>query len=202
VNLLAHAFLANGDPERIVGQLCGDFVRGSNLADFPPAIQSGIRCHRAVDSYTDKHPDNLVARNLFTVPHRRFAGIVVDVVYDHFLAKEWQSYCEIPLQDYTTLVNATLKQHQGLLPAGLVRFSQLLASEDTLQRNLHRDHIELTLQRIAGRSTSLAPLATVSGAMWAQETALKSTFDSFFPQLVSYTRSYQKKLALRSHDGE
>ena len=194
MNLLAHAFLANGDPDRIVGQLCGDFVRGSDLAAYPDSIQMGIRCHRAIDSYTDQHPLNADARNLFESPHRRFAGVAVDVIYDYFLASDWQIYCDTPLDEYTELVTESLQSRHDLLPHGLQRFLELIKAENTLLRNLERSHIELTLERISLRRKSLAPLATAAVPMWQQEAALKVAFDSFFPQLVSYTREYQKKL--------
>ncbi len=194
VNLLAHAFLAEGDPDRIVGQLCGDFVRGSDLSAFSPAIQDGIRCHRAVDSFTDKHPVNIAARNLFEPPYRRFAGIAVDVVYDHFLAVAWDQHSDIPLQDYTALVTQSLQANFQVLPHALQRFTGLLESEDTMYRNLERSHIELTLGRIAGRRKSMRPLATIAPLVWERESSLKRSFDSFFPELVSYTHSYRKKL--------
>jgi len=194
VNLLAHAFLADGNPDRIVGQLCGDFVRGSDLSSYPVLIQAGIRCHRAVDSFTDQHTDNRNARNLFLPPHRRFAGIAVDVIYDHFLATDWDRYSEVPLQEYTALVKESLADQLDLLPAGLQRFKSLLDQEDTLYRNHDRDHIDLTLQRISSRRRSLEPLATIAPVVRVHEQALKQSFDSFFPQLVSYTRTYQKKL--------
>lgn len=195
VNLLAHAFLANGDPNRIVGQLCGDFVRGSDLSAFAPEIQIGIRCHRVVDSFTDKHTDTIAARNLFESPHRRFAGIAVDVVYDHFLACDWDQYCDLPLLEYAALVMQSLEGNYSVLPAALQRFTGLLQAENTLYLNLQRDHIETTLERIAGRRGSMAPLASIAPLVWERESALKRSFDSFFPQLMSYTQSYHKKLA-------
>ena len=201
VNLLAHAFLANGVPDRIVGQLCGDFVRGSDLSAYPPLVQVGIRCHRAVDTFTDQHAETLAARNLFQAPHRRFAGIAVDVIYDHFLASDWDQYSDVPLQEYTSLVADSLAARHEVLPEGLRRFKGLLDVEDTLYRNLQRDHIDLTLQRISGRRESFSDLATIAPLAWAQEPALKRSFDRFFPQLLSYTRTYQnKKLALEKLD--
>ena len=202
VNLLAHAFLANGDPDRIVGQLCGDFVRGSDLEAYAASIQAGIRCHRAVDTCTDKHPDNIAARNLFEPPHRRFAGIAVDVIYDHFLACDWQQYSDVPLPEYTALVTQCLESRFEVLPEGLQRFKGLLEVENTLYRNLYRDHIGLTLQRIASRRKSMAPLATIEPLVWQHEQSLKRSFERFFPQLVSYTITYQKKLATQGLDRE
>lgn len=197
MNLLAHAFLANADPERIVGQLCGDFVRGSNLDAYPGPIQAGIRCHRAVDSYTDQHLVNLTARNLFESPHRRFAGIAVDIIYDYFLANSWARYSTVSLREYTELVDRALQKHHQKLPAGLQRFAGLLASEGTLYRNLDRDHIDLTLYRISKRHKSFTPLASIAPLMWQQEAALRDAFDRFFPELVSYTLEYQKEDGIR-----
>jgi len=199
--LLAHAFLANGDPDRIVGQLCGDFVRGSDLSAYPPTIQLGIACHRAVDSYTDRHPENLVARNLFERPYRRFAGITVDVIYDYFLAANWNNYSDVSLEEYTELVVRSLQSRYNLLPAGLQRFLDLIRAENTLLQNRNREHIELTLARISLRRKSMAPLATVAGPMWQQEARLKISFDRFFPQLVSYTTDYKNKLESRNYNG-
>jgi len=88
----------------------------------------------------------------------------------------------------------SLQSRHDLLPHGLQRFLELIKAENTLLRNLERSHIELTLERISLRRKSLAPLATAAVPMWQQEAALKVAFDSFFPQLVSYTREYQKKL--------
>jgi len=88
----------------------------------------------------------------------------------------------------------SLAARHDVLPEGLRRFKGLLDLEDTLYRNLQRDHIDLTLQRISSRRKSVRSLATIAPLVWAQEHALRRSFDCFFPQLVSYTRSYQKKL--------
>jgi len=186
VNLLAHVFFANAEPAAIVGQLCGDFVRGSRLDQFPAPIQAAIRAHRAIDSFTDSHPLNRQARALFAAPHRRFAGIIIDVAYDHFLAKDWHSYCDIALPDYAKLVSEALELHHSVLPQNLQRFAPYLRSEKILQNNIHKKHIELTLTRISNRRESMAPLATAGGPLWSNEISLRQIFDEFFPLLIKY----------------
>lgn len=199
VNFLAHVFLANGNPDSIVGQLCGDFVRGSSLDSYPSAIVRGIEVHRAVDSYTDSHPLNLRARSLFKAPHRRYAGIICDVLYDHFLALDWHQYCDQPLNDYVALVIEALEQQQSILPARLREFLPYLKSQQILQNNVSREHIELTLQRISARRASMAPLATAAPSMWQLESALKDLFDEFFPQLIAHAGEVQQRV--RDRDG-
>jgi len=194
VNFLAHVFLANSDPDSIVGQLCGDFIRGSDLDHFPAAVVRGIKVHRAVDSFTDKHPVNLQARQLFSAPHRRYAGIITDVAYDHYLALDWRNYSDIPLQEYSTLVDQSLSSRFAVLPESLQRFAPYLQSEKILQNNIHRAHIELTLERISLRRKSMAPLATAAPSLWLNNDQLKYHFDRFFPELIEYTKGVQYKL--------
>ncbi len=195
MNFLAHVYLANGDPDSIVGQLCGDFVRGTDLARFPTAIAQAIRVHRAVDTYTDRHPLNRQARQLFEAPHRRYAGIITDVAYDHYLALEWQSYCDVPLPEYVALVNESLASRYSVLPENLQRFLPYLKSEKILQNNYYPAHIELTLERISRRRDSMKPLATAAPLLWQNSDRLKHLFDDFFPQLIAHTRELQKKSA-------
>ncbi len=175
----------------MVGQLCGDFVRGSSLTQFPDAIQHGIRLHRAIDSYTDKHPLNRQARDLFTDPHRRFAGIVTDVAYDHFLAIRWSDYCEMPLVDYAVQVSDALQVYRDVLPDNLKRFAPYLESEQILQRNIDKAHIDLTLDRISQRRKSMQPLSTAAPKLWANEAQLSRLFDAFFPQLIDHVDNLQ-----------
>lgn len=194
MNFLAHVFLANSDPDSIVGQLCGDFIRGTDLDRFPAAVVRGIKVHRAVDSFTDKHPVNLQARQLFSAPHRRYAGIITDVAYDHYLALDWRNYSDIPLREYSALVDQSLSSRFAVLPEGLQRFAPYLQSEKILENNIHRDHIELTLGRISMRRNSMAPLATAAPVLWRHSDQLKQHFDRFFPELIQFSRGMQQKL--------
>ena len=197
MNFLAHVFLANGDPDAIVGQLCGDFVRGSQLHGYPQAIVHGIHVHRAVDSFTDQHPLNRQARGLFESPYRRFAGIICDVVYDHFLALDWDQHCDMPLPEYAALVDESLLRQSHVLPQRLVNFMPYLRSEKILQSNSDPSHIDLTLERIAGRRKSMAPLASASTVLWQHRDPLHEIFRQFFPELIQHTREVQQ---LRNED--
>lgn len=193
MNFLAHVFLGNAQPSAIVGQLCGDFVRGSALEGFSVPVQAAIRHHRAVDSFTDRHEVNLAARELFSAPHRRFAGIIVDVVYDHFLAMDWDRYCDIPLRQYVDLVHESLASHEAMLPDTLKRFAPILQSEKILQNNTQQAHIDLTLRRLSQRRKSMLPLATAAPHLWRNESELKQAFDQFFPELIAFSENHRRQ---------
>ncbi len=189
VNFLAHVYFAKGDSARIAGQLLGDFVRGPRLEQFPAEIATAIRTHRAIDSYTDRHALNREARDLFEPPLRRYAGIVVDVVYDHFLALGWADYCETSLDDYAEQVDAALIEHSAVLPEPLRRFAAFMQRESLLPGNLNRAQIDLTLERIATRSPRMKPLASAPAVLWQHEERLHDLFREFFPQLQNHVES-------------
>ena len=101
MNYLAHLHLGGPAPQQLLGSLYGDFVKGSLEGRFPPALEAAIRLHRHIDSYTDRHPLVLAALARFPRERRRFAGIVLDVFFDHCLAAHGGNYAEQPLEQFT-----------------------------------------------------------------------------------------------------
>ena len=89
MNYLAHVHLAEPSAAGRFGALLGDFVKGAPDPELPPSVRRGILMHRRIDAHTDAHPVHRTSRRRFAGPRRRFAGIIVDVAYDHFLASAW-----------------------------------------------------------------------------------------------------------------
>ena len=184
MNYLAHSLFTDSDELLVVGQYCGDFVRGGNLQGFPPRVRDGISLHRRIDSYTDSHPVNLQARNLFSKPYRRFAGIITDVLYDHFLAQNWQEFSDISLQSHAEFVYGAQQNHFDLLPPDLQRFATMVIERNALVSYLDITTVEQVLERISRRSPRFQTLATASGPMRDNYQQLRGCFDDFFPDLV------------------
>src|SRR5699024_8931556 len=101
MNFLAHALLAGDDPDLEVGGILGDFVRGRPDPTLPAGLRRGIALHRAVDAFTDRHPDVAAARRLFDPPWRRYAGIMLDVWFDHCLARDFGRWSDWPLEVFS-----------------------------------------------------------------------------------------------------
>src|SRR6476661_6124760 len=116
MNYLAHLFLSEGTPESLIGNLLGDFVKGTPVNLYPEEIRKGIDLHRKVDSYTDSHAIVRSSKSLVCADRRRFAGVLIDVFYDHFLAKNWLEYSEIPLRDFSRHVYKILQDNRDILP--------------------------------------------------------------------------------------
>src|SRR5215813_13839544 len=126
MNLLAHALLASPDAELMLGSLIGDFVRGRVDPALPPKVRAGIALHRAVDAYTDAHADVAAARALFEPPFRRYAGILIDVWFDHLLARQWARYGEDELDAFSDRVRDLLAVNSSLVPERMRGFAAYL----------------------------------------------------------------------------
>ncbi|MET0226353.1 MAG: hypothetical protein ABW187_07940, partial [Dokdonella sp.] len=92
LNHLAHALLAAPDDDCMLGSLIADFLRGAIDPAMARGVRIGVALHRAVDVYTDAHPEVVAARARFEPPYRRYAGILLDMWFDHLLAREWERY--------------------------------------------------------------------------------------------------------------
>src|SRR3954471_3274298 len=130
MNLLAHALLAAPEPEWMLGSLIGDFVRGRIDPMLPPPLRAGIALHRAVDAYTDAHPEVAAARRLFVPPLRRYAGIVLDVWFDHLLARQWARFGEGELDDFSRHVRDLLDANADRVPERMRGFVAYLGAHD------------------------------------------------------------------------
>ncbi|MBX2883628.1 MAG: DUF479 domain-containing protein [Granulosicoccus sp.] len=191
MNFLAHSMFARQQPEIIVGQFCGDFVRGGKLEQFPEQVRAGIRLHREIDQYTDRHPVNLEARRLFKPPYRRFAGVLTDVVYDHYLARSWSEYSDRPLRDHVDDVYEALRHHFEVLPLDLQRFARMLIDQDILASYLSFDAVELALSRISRRSERFLLLEEASEVVKSLDSQLSAHFERFYPDLIIHMQNQQ-----------
>ena len=99
----------------MVGSFLGDFVKGTLQSRFEPEIESGIRLHRAIDAFTDQHPQVLTAAARFSPPFRRYSGILLDVLFDHLLAQSWSDYYEISLEHFSQKILKLLVENNEYL---------------------------------------------------------------------------------------
>lgn len=124
MNYLAHAVLGGLDPEVALGNFIADAVKGSRFEGLPPGVVEGIRLHRAIDRFTDDHPSSVEARALLRPRLGRMAGVGLDLLYDHFLAREFERYSTYaaPLKAFSAELEDVLGRQQELMPERSARF--------------------------------------------------------------------------------
>ena len=188
MNYLAHAWLARHSDEAILGAILGDFVFGqSTLQDWPMSIRSEIVRHRRIDRYTDDHPAVVAARGLFDAAGlRRYAGIVLDVYFDHCLARDWLRWNDVSLTTFTSRVYRVLHDHRGQLPPRLQAIAPRMAAHDWLGSYRQRRTVDAAVRGIATRlSRNGERLIACLDVLRANETAVDAAFEAFFPDLIA-----------------
>lgn len=190
MNYLAHLFLAKDTPESLIGNLLGDFAKGSVKSLYTEEIRKGIELHRSVDTYTDSHHIFRSSKRLIAQPRRKFSGILVDVFYDHFLARHWSEYSDVALDAFSSRVYAILADNQAILPQSLLQIIPMMKAYDLLASYQEIGGIDRALSRIATRIRWQNNLADGTEDLIANYQQLEADFCAFFPELIHYVQTY------------
>jgi acyl carrier protein phosphodiesterase len=192
VNYLAHLYLAESDPESLLASLMGDFVRGRLDENLAPAIRRGIQLHRKIDTFTDTHPVVKLSKERIQPYFRRYAAILVDVFYDHFLAKDWALYSPVTLRDFTLLVYQVLQTHYASLPSTMQRSVRYMIANDLLMSYREVVGIGRSLCGIERRLSRESGLGKALVELDRNYELLANDFAIFFPELKNYSERMKK----------
>jgi acyl carrier protein phosphodiesterase len=159
VNFLAHALLAGDEPALIVGGVVGDWIKGVLPGTLPADLARGVALHRAIDHHAESHPAFCQSRNRVSAERRRYAGVLVDIFYDHLLARNWSAVHHLPLHAYCASVYGLIDNRMGELPATSHHALQMMAREDWLSSYAEMEGIADVLARMSRRARQPNPLA-------------------------------------------
>jgi acyl carrier protein phosphodiesterase len=191
VNFLAHLHLADPDPELMLGGIVADFARNPEIATLPEGVQRGVQLHRLIDGFTDRHP--VVHRSITRVSSRLgwFAGLTIDIYYDHILARDWSRYATEPLRDFTNRAYSLLETLYPLAPPDAQHFIRRFIDNDQLFSYSTPEGIATTLARVSRRIAERIP----KRAIWlpdslpdlrAADLDLAADFHAFYPELMAF----------------
>ncbi|MDH4569263.1 DUF479 domain-containing protein [Pseudomonas sp. BN414] len=190
MNYLAHLHLGGSQPAQLLGSLYGDFVKGPLAGRWPADIEAGIRLHRRIDAFTDSHPLITQAKLRFPSERRRFAGILLDVFFDHCLARDWQLYAAEPLDAFTHHVYQVLGDEPEL-PGRLALIAPRMAAQDWLGSYREFETLELVINGISRRFSRPERLAGAMAELEALYLPLSDDFRQFYPQLQQFAGTQQ-----------
>ena len=192
MNYLAHLYLAEDSPQSLLGSIMGDFVKGAIGNRYPLKIKWGIELHRKIDAYTDSHPTTRASRNLFSPARRRFAGIIVDLCYDHFLYRHWSQFTDLALDQFISRIYDILIAHREALPRRMAAMVPVMVREDWLGSYQDLTGVEKALSRLSKRVTNGNQLLGAIEEIKLQYRSLESNCLIFFPDLIHYVQNVQK----------
>ncbi|WP_241607175.1 ACP phosphodiesterase [Rosenbergiella australiborealis] len=185
MNFLAHLHLAHLAKSSLTGNLLADFIRGDPNGRWTAAVVDGIHMHRRLDSLSDKLPEVREAKQLFTLPTRRVAPIALDVIWDHFLARDWSIlHKEIKLSDFCLMAEQSISSDLASTPENFRQLNQLIWSQHWLERYAHAENLENVLRQMAQRRPRLASLAECYHDFVIHYADLEALFYRFYPQLM------------------
>ena len=188
MNYLAHLHLGGPRPGQLLGSLYGDFVKGPLAGRFAAEVEAAILLHRRIDAFTDRHPLVRAACARFPVERRRYAGILLDLFFDHCLARHWDDYADEPLGGFSARVYRVLDA-EPQLPGRLAQIAPRMAAQDWLgsyREFAVLERVLLNMQRRLSRPEGL------DGALIELERlypALLEDFRRFYPELMAFARA-------------
>jgi acyl carrier protein phosphodiesterase len=186
MNFLAHLALSAHDEDEMVGNLLGDFTKFIDVDFLPAAMQRGVRLHRSIDRFTDFHPVFCTSKDRVHEDRWRFAGVYVDVYYDHFLSLNFLRLCNRNVDDFIAHAHAALARRRRHLPENLAPILDRMISENWLGCYATLDGLELTFARISRRLSRPTALADGVIDLRANYEALAGDFEKFWPLLVEH----------------
>ncbi|MBS1188643.1 MAG: hypothetical protein H6R10_435 [Rhodocyclaceae bacterium] len=163
MNFLSHAFLAGNDPALIVGGVIGDWIKGPLPGALPADLARGVALHRAIDGFAETHPAFCRSRGRVSAGRRRYAGVLVDIFYDHLLARDWALYHPETLDSYCANVYREIACRLDDIPESARYALELMAREDWLQSYGEIEGIADVLARMSRRARRPNPL---EGGEW------------------------------------
>ncbi|MEH6650107.1 MAG: ACP phosphodiesterase [Motiliproteus sp.] len=186
MNFLAHLYFADATPESRVANLMGDYLKGRIAADWQPNLRDGVILHRRIDGYTDSHPLVLQSAARLSARRRRFAGIILDICYDHYLCRHWDRFSDQPLDRFIEDCYRQLSDYQGYLPESMQRPLRLLIEQDWLSTYADPDTICLVLDRVASRLSQPQRMLGAGEEFIRNYSLFERDFLSFYPQLCQF----------------
>jgi len=188
LNYLAHLFLAGTDPEMILGNFIADHVKGSDILKYSENIRKGISMHRAIDTFTDQHPIVKQSIARLRADFRKYAGVIVDMYYDHYLSAHWDEYSDQNLHDFTKTRYNILNTFQSILPERSARLLFYMEKQNWLLSYGSFDGLQQAFIGMSRRTTFESNMELAVVNLKAGYPEFRQEFRQFFPDLQSYVQ--------------
>ncbi len=192
MNFLAHALLAGDEPALIVGGVVGDWIKGPLPAGLPEDLAQGVALHRAIDHFAESHPAFKRSRTRVSPARRRYAGVLVDIFYDHLLARNWAAIHRQPLPEYCAFVYGLIGDRLHDFPVFAHPGLALMAQEDWLTSYRQIEGIADVLARMSRRARRPNPLMHGEQELLADVDGFAGDFFAWLDDTGKFCRQWQK----------
>ena len=199
MNFLAHAHLSGNNQDILFGNFIADAIKGKGFERFNIDIQLGIKLHRKIDSYTDRHPVFKETLDRIRNDFGKYSGIVVDIYYDHFLAKNWDQYHHTELAQFAKDVYYVLDQNYTVLPDRTKRLLPFLITQNWLVGYANLRDLQLVFYGMDRRTGLKSGMSNAVKVLKKNYIEINNDFDKYYPQLIEYSDATLVKLLKENH---
>ncbi len=191
MNHLAHLYLSQTDLDLLVGNFIADQVKGKALKNYSEGVQKGIEMHRAIDTFTDQHPLVLQSKQRLYAKHHKYAAVIVDMFFDHLLAKNWTDYSPLKLELFSKNVYRLLNARQAEMPERSQRILFYMSKGDWLTNYREKKGIERALQGLASRAKFESKMGESVADLYKDWDAYEAEFKAFFKELYEFSMQWK-----------
>lgn len=188
MNFLAHIYLSGDNNLLKIGNFIADGIHGQPPEDLPGEVKKGIVLHRFIDTYTDAHPIFRQSTKRLHPYYHHYSGVIIDIFYDHFLAKNWNEYhCE-SLQDYTNGFYTLLQENGTILPEKTKGMVPYMIKQDWLGSYASIEGIGSILKQMDRRTANKSGMGNAVNQLTEFYEDFEEEFRVFFEDLRQYVK--------------
>jgi acyl carrier protein phosphodiesterase len=194
MNFLAHLYLSGSSNKILVGNFIADFVKGKQIELFEDEIVKGILLHRQIDAFTDSHPIVSQSKLRLREKYRHYSGVLVDIFYDHYLAKNWHKHSELLLHDFARISYETIIKHNDILPPKVIYMLPFMIKNNWLVNYANLEGIERVLQGMSRRTSFVSNMEFAVNDLKEHYQQFEEEFNLFFPELVQDSAMFLQQI--------
>ncbi|MGE5943535.1 MAG: ACP phosphodiesterase [Flavobacteriales bacterium] len=195
MNFLAHIYLSGDNDLVTIGNFIADGIKGNDYKNFSKEFQIGILLHRHIDTFTDAHETVRQSTKRLHEKYGHYSGVIVDILYDHFLAKNWHLYCDIPLEVYTDNFYNSLEEHYDLLPMGIQKMMPFMMADNWLLSYASIEGISRVLEGMNRRTKNRSGMHKAVNELELFYSEFETEFSHFFEELIISSKQKLKELS-------
>lgn len=188
MNFLAHIYLSGEDKEIIIGNFIADGIKGNRYLKYPPNIAKGIILHRAIDTFTDSHPIVRSSTARLHENYGHYSGVIVDILYDHFLAKNWDRYHDQPLDEFVQEFYQLLKDNYSMLPSRIQKMMPYMIADNWLFNYATIEGIGKILAQMNIRTKGVVNMDQAVNELKEFYDEFEAEFTLYFDELIHFSK--------------
>jgi acyl carrier protein phosphodiesterase len=200
MNYLAHIYLSGENDLVTIGNFIADGIKGKNYKKRKKDVQIGVLLHRHIDTFTDAHKTVRKSTKRLHKKYGHYSGVIVDILYDHFLAKNWEKYCDIPLEDYINNFYDLLEEHFEILPLRIQKMMPYMITDNWLLSYASIDGISRVLEGMNRRTKNRSGMDKAVNELEEFYTEFENEFTLFFDELITSSKDKLQELNEETHE--